>query len=227
MPDQDHQTPGPKTEAGKQRSARNSLKHGAYSTKLLFWGSDEAAFHALEKDARNRFNPQGELEETIFYQLLAALWRLRQIPAADVSMVNIQMQRMAAATDAQFEALSPQGRYALAFNALAPFGDGPARLARQERRLHRQYLHYRQELEHLQATRPQPDPEPPTTQPDPAPVNEPVNEQITESDETNPLPNQPIDAPTNPNASLYASLPPLTPATPPAKEVAIAASGAS
>jgi len=205
---------GPKTEAGKQSSSQNAHKHGAYSTKLLFRGDNEADFQALEKDLRNRYKPQGETEETIFGQMLAALWRLRHLPPAEVSMVNIQMQRMAAATDAQFEAISPQGRYALAFNALQPFGDGPSRLARQERRLFRQYLQYRQELEHLQATRP--DPDPPTTQPSTEPPN-------AESDETNPSPAAPPDLPANPAASLYASLPPI----PPAKEVAIAASSAS
>ena len=207
---------GPKTQEGRLNSSKNAYKHGAYATSLLMWGDDEDAFRRLENDLKNRYNPQGEIENVIFHQMLAAAWRLQRIPPSDVSMFNIQMQRMSAAIDAQFETVTPMGRYALAFNAMHQFGDGPSRLARQERRLFKQYLEYRKELEYLQANRP--DPEPPAAEPPPS--------ETKISDETNPSPAPEQDVPTNPNSSLYASLPPIPVSQSPAKEVAAAATSA-
>lgn len=206
---------GPKTGQGKLNSAKNSYKHGAYSTSLLMWGDDEEAFFRLEKDLKSRYNPQGETESVIFHQMLAAMWRLQRIPPSDVSMHNIQMQRMCAAVDTQFETVTPMGRYALAFTALHSFGDGPVRLARQERRLFKQYQDYRRELEYLQRNRPQP--QPPTAEETKPP-------EAKKEDETNP---RTQDAPTDPHCSLYAYLPPIQPKMPPAEEVAKAASSAS
>jgi hypothetical protein len=191
---------GPKTDEGKQRSAANSTKTGAYSKKLLLDHEDPAELHALHQDLLRRFRPQGPLEEQLVFDMTSLLWRKRRCAPAETALMDLQMQRMSLSVDFEFESITPEARFAVAFNALHSNGESATHLARHERLLFRQFQALRAELTDLQNNRP------PSTAPEP-PVENPVTA------ETNLTPSQPVEPTTNtvtnPHASLYASLPPV------------------
>ncbi len=67
---------GPKTAAGKARSAGNASRHGLTSrTIVLVHEEDRAAYAALRADIMARHRPQGALESHWAKCLLDALWR--------------------------------------------------------------------------------------------------------------------------------------------------------
>ncbi len=67
---------GPRTAAGKARSAGNALRHGLASrTVVLVREEDRAAYEALRTDIMARHRPKGALEEHWAQRLCDALWR--------------------------------------------------------------------------------------------------------------------------------------------------------
>lgn len=209
---------GPKTPEGKSKSARNSTKHGAYAKTLILPGEKLADYHELVHSHLQLWAPTNLIEENLVREMATTLWRLRRQAPAESSLIGIQIQRMATALSAEFEAVNAAGLYALAFTALHSHGDGPAQISRQERRLLHQYQQLRQELlilrEQLPPTTPQPNPE--LTPPE----NEPVETKLTdppdvpgEEHEEEPHPLPLLASATrvqNPHSPLYAALPPLT-----------------
>ena len=71
---------GPKTAAGKARSARNATRHGIASRTFVLVREEERAAHAaLCTDLSARLRPRGALEEHWVQRLLDALWRLSRL----------------------------------------------------------------------------------------------------------------------------------------------------
>ena len=67
---------GPKTAAGKARSAGNATRHGLASrTVVLVREEDRAAYEALRADIMARHRPRGALEGHWAQRLCDALWR--------------------------------------------------------------------------------------------------------------------------------------------------------
>ena len=67
---------GPKTAAGKARSARNALRHGLCSISMLLADEDAPAFVALETALLAELAPQGALQAVLAQRVVAASWRL-------------------------------------------------------------------------------------------------------------------------------------------------------
>jgi hypothetical protein len=69
---------GPRTEAGKATSARNSTKHGLFARRdFILEGEDEEyaqTFSALMAE----LSPAGVLEQTFATEIIGATWRLRR-----------------------------------------------------------------------------------------------------------------------------------------------------
>ena len=70
---------GPRTEAGKLVSSRNSFKHGLYSRKLVIQGEDRADLDALRDDLRREHQPANTTEEILVNELAENYWRLRRM----------------------------------------------------------------------------------------------------------------------------------------------------
>ena len=188
---------GPKTEEGKQRSAANSSKSGAYSKKLLLDGEDPQEFQALHHDLLRRHGPEGPLEEQLVFDMASLLWRKRRCAPAETALLDLQMQRMSLSVDFEFESITPEARFAVAFNSLQQNGESATHLLRHERLLFRQFQAIRAELLDLQNNRP--------------PADAPISGEEPVTAETNLTPPQPLEPATNtvhnPHSSLYASLP--------------------
>ncbi len=70
---------GPRTEAGKLASSRNSFKHGLYSKQLVLPGEDSAELDALRNDLRCEHQPVTTTEEILVNELAEHYWRLRRM----------------------------------------------------------------------------------------------------------------------------------------------------
>jgi hypothetical protein len=70
---------GPKTPAGKGRSAQNALKHGFRAQKyVVLPDEDAAAFKALEAALMEELAPDGALQTVLAQRVVAASWRLER-----------------------------------------------------------------------------------------------------------------------------------------------------
>ena len=68
---------GPRTEAGRAESSKNSLKHGLTATQtVLLPGEDEAAYRKLHEEAIEFWAPIIEPERSLVVYLCDVQWRL-------------------------------------------------------------------------------------------------------------------------------------------------------
>ena len=79
---------GPRTDAGKRRSRRNSLKHGLRSRHLILDGENPADLEKLRRGLREDLKPEGFAQEEIFEQIVNASWRLRRIVAFEHGIIT-------------------------------------------------------------------------------------------------------------------------------------------
>jgi hypothetical protein len=78
---------GPKTEAGKLASSRNSLKHGLTSKQVVLPGEDPAAYDELRRDLHDDFNPAGTAEATLVDLIAEHTWRLQRVRRAETAIM--------------------------------------------------------------------------------------------------------------------------------------------
>jgi hypothetical protein len=78
-PPKNNGSTGPRTAAGKQRSARNSWKHGFTSTELHVAAHEQEEFDAFKNDLLNEVQPAGTIQMILFNALLFASWSLLRI----------------------------------------------------------------------------------------------------------------------------------------------------
>jgi hypothetical protein len=69
---------GPKTAAGKARSATNALKHGLLSGGVLLPDEDEEAFFELSMGLSEDLKPVGKLELLLVERIIDLCWRLQR-----------------------------------------------------------------------------------------------------------------------------------------------------
>jgi len=70
---------GPRTDAGKQRSSQNALKHGLLAVQSVIHGEDPADYDRLLTEFAERFLPSDPYERSLVRQMADAEWRLRRI----------------------------------------------------------------------------------------------------------------------------------------------------
>ncbi len=79
---------GPRTPAGKARSATNALRHGLTAEALVVLpGEDVAAFHELGDRMRATLAPVGELEERLVERVVGLVWRLRRLGVIEAGVI--------------------------------------------------------------------------------------------------------------------------------------------
>jgi hypothetical protein len=65
---------GPRTQAGKAASSKNSFKHGLASGRILIEGEDPAAFESLVADLEADYQPATETEALLVHDLAKFHW---------------------------------------------------------------------------------------------------------------------------------------------------------
>jgi hypothetical protein len=79
---------GPYSQAGKQRSSRNSLKHGIFSYATVLQGEHPKQYASLLEALRQDFKPQGALEELLVEKLAMITWRYRRLVLAESAEIE-------------------------------------------------------------------------------------------------------------------------------------------
>src|SRR5216683_1126543 len=141
---------GPKTEAGKQRSSLNALRHGLTGHTIVLPTEDMAAYQRFTKRFFDDLKPFGILEEQLVQSIADTSWRLNRIPALENNLLALGFAEHSDhiitehpevhAALAIAEALREQTK---AFSALSMHGQ----------RLSRQFERTLQQLRELQAER--------------------------------------------------------------------------
>jgi hypothetical protein len=81
---------GPRTPQGKERTKRNALRHGIFSSVVVLKGESQVEFDALLNGLRNSHLPEGELEELLVDKLATLHWRGRRILIAEAAEIRAQ-----------------------------------------------------------------------------------------------------------------------------------------
>lgn len=79
---------GPHTEPGKERSSRNSFKHGLTSSKIVLPGEDPAEYDAFRADILAQYQPANSIEQILAEELAAAGWRLNRSRAVETEVLK-------------------------------------------------------------------------------------------------------------------------------------------
>src|SRR5579872_3073992 len=163
------QSRGPKTDAGKQRSSQNALRHGLCSQALVLPSEDPADFQRLLDSYLQQFRPAGPIELDLAHEIAAAKWRLNRLTLIETqlladSIADVERRRAQDIEDGdEDEPLTPAQSLAKAFDRLS---SGSLNfLHRIQSRLERTYSRALQNLLRIEAQRGPSDP-PAAPQPD-------------------------------------------------------------
>lgn len=83
---------GPRTERGKERSKRNSLKHGIFSKALLLEGESQREFERLLKGLCKALKPVGTLEQMLVERIAIEFWKYRRLLVAESAEIRRSTQ---------------------------------------------------------------------------------------------------------------------------------------
>jgi hypothetical protein len=104
---------GPRTEAGKQRSSRNALRHGLTAQTAVLPTEDPAVYQRHIRQFLDEYAPATSSEAQLVHEIANTAWRLNRIPFLEAELLS---------QDARPQTLIPQ---------LATLGLHGSRLSRQ------------------------------------------------------------------------------------------------
>jgi hypothetical protein len=80
---------GPVTEAGKERSRRNALRHGLTAETVIEQLEDAEDYKAFEISITSDFDAQTAVERELVLRLASVMWRLRRFTAIETGLLQI------------------------------------------------------------------------------------------------------------------------------------------
>jgi hypothetical protein len=141
---------GPRTAAGLEKSARNSLCHGFTARKsVLLACENPEEFQQILNEYTSIYAPATPAEADLVDEMVAARWRIRRLWTIETSLMDARMIRQRATVDAT----DPGIQLAEAFRSLADDSRSLALASRYESRLHRVHERAYQTLRELQEAR--------------------------------------------------------------------------
>jgi hypothetical protein len=85
---------GPKTEAGKQRSSLNALRHGLTGQIIVLPGDDLDAYQRHVQSYVKQCKPKGAIEAQLVQTLADTAWRLNRVAALENNLLTLGMVRL-------------------------------------------------------------------------------------------------------------------------------------
>jgi hypothetical protein len=85
---------GPKTEAGKQSSRCNAVRHGLTAETVLSALEDAEDYKAFEAAIIADYDAQSAVERELVLRLASILWRLRRATTMETGLFEIQAQQL-------------------------------------------------------------------------------------------------------------------------------------
>ena len=186
---------GPKTDEGKARSSRNSLKHGATAKRVLLNTEDVDIFIDLVEGYYDYFQPVAQPECDMVEEMVLSKWRQRRDWSNEVTLLEFEMDEQTPKIEKEYTQISHAYRLALAFKGLSDTSKALQLNMRYETAHRRAYYRALTGLLQLRSA-PKPPAEPPAEAPQPAPEAppSPMPPTQTENFETNPGAAQPSAA---------------------------------
>jgi hypothetical protein len=83
---------GPKTEAGKQRSRRNAVRHGLTAETVVVALEDIEDYQAFEAAITADYDARTAVERELVLRLASLLWRIRRATATETDLLQIQAE---------------------------------------------------------------------------------------------------------------------------------------
>jgi hypothetical protein len=154
---------GPRSEAGKITSSRNSTRTGIYAQSVLIDSEDPEQLAALEQDYFDSYDPQGPVETALVVEILHSDWLLHRMASVESQLWNIATASVRKRDDFD-ESIAVACAYNRIEDRLVVI---QRRVAALSRAFHRA-LHDLTRLQSLRAKRPAAEP----AQPEPAPATE-------------------------------------------------------
>ena len=90
---------GPKTEAGKQRSSQNALRHGLTAQSVVLPTEDLRAYQSHLKSFTAEYHPRGATEAHLVQALADTSWRLNRVATLETNLLT-QVQDALSIVDA-------------------------------------------------------------------------------------------------------------------------------
>jgi hypothetical protein len=155
----EHST-GPRTPEGKAASSMNALQSGIHAESSVIPGEDAAALAALTERFYQDCRPQTIIESTLVDNIIRASWRLRRFDRIDAELLIYKIE------DTNYP--SPNAPVGKAFDHNSSTQSRLQRRINDTSRLQREAI---QDLQRIQAARPQP----PKPAPQPAESESPAS----------------------------------------------------
>ena len=83
---------GPRSEAGKQRSARNAVRHGLTAETVIEPLEDAEDYAAFEEAIAASFEPETAVERELILRLASLLWRLRRATSIETALLQMKIE---------------------------------------------------------------------------------------------------------------------------------------
>lgn len=81
---------GPKTEAGKQRSSQNAIRHGLTAETVIGPLEDPEDYKAFEQAVTADYDAETAVERELVLRLASLLWRLQRSTSIETGLLQIQ-----------------------------------------------------------------------------------------------------------------------------------------
>jgi hypothetical protein len=101
---------GPRTEAGKQRSSLNALRHGLTGQTVVLPTEDHSAYQRHSQAFLDEYRPKGATETQLVQSLLDTSWQLNRSSAVETNLFSLGITEM----EDRIRASHPQAETALA-----------------------------------------------------------------------------------------------------------------
>src|SRR5262250_2552430 len=85
---------GPRTEAGKQQSRRNAIRHGLTAETVIGALEDAEEYKAFEAAITADYDAQSAVERELVLRLASLLWRLRRVTTIETGLFEIQADHL-------------------------------------------------------------------------------------------------------------------------------------
>ncbi len=85
---------GPRTEAGKQRSSLNALRHGLTGHTIVLPTEDQSAYQRHSQSFFDECRPKGAIETQLVQSLLDTSWQLNRASAVESNLFSLGITEM-------------------------------------------------------------------------------------------------------------------------------------
>ena len=143
---------GPKTEAGRKKSAMNAVTHGLYAESVVLNTESPEEHREMLEAYIQQFQPAGQAEFDLIEEMVAAKWRQRRLWAIEAHLLELEMLDQKKILDKQYSSYGEITQLAFTYRALATSSALPF-LPRHESRLERAYSRALKNLLDLQRLR--------------------------------------------------------------------------